>query len=63
MSIITWLGLVLYQFEYFRVEATALSDLVNRYPLRPKGSDVGRIGVDSRLLTDDSTNSLFYKFS
>ena len=47
------LGLVLYQFKYFPVEATALSDLVNRYPLRQKGRDVGRIGVDSTLLTDD----------
>ena len=43
-------------------QATALSDLVNRYPLRQLGSDVGRIGVDSALLTDDSTDSLLYKF-
>ena len=51
----------LYQFKYFRVEATALSVLINHYPLRQKGSDVGRLGADSTLLTDDSTDSLFYK--
>ena len=56
------LGLVLYQFKYFRVEATALSDVVNHYPLRQIGSDIGLIGVDLTLLTDDSTDSLLSKF-
>ena len=37
----------LYQFKYFYLEATALSVLVNLYPLRQKGSDVGCIDIDS----------------
>ena len=44
------------------VEATALSDVVNHYPLRQIGSDIGLIGVDLTLLTDDSTDSLLSKF-
>ena len=40
-------GLVLYQFKYYCVETTALSVLVNHYPLRQKGSDVDYVNVDS----------------
>ena len=29
------------------IEATALSLLVNRYPLRQRGSDVSNVGIDS----------------
>ena len=59
-------GLVLYQFKYYCVEATALSVLVNHYPLRQKGSEVGCLGGDSTafyVFTVDSTDSFFYKFS
>ena len=58
-------GLVLYQFKYYCVEA-ALSVLVNHYPLRQKGSDVGYFGVDSTVVYTfnvDSTDSFLYKFS
>ena len=56
-------GLVLYQFKYDCVEATALSVLVNHYPLRQKGSDVGYFGVDSTVFyafNVDSTDSFLY---
>ena len=59
-------GLVLYQFKYYCVQATALSDLVNHFLLRQKGSDVGYFGLDSTVFyafNVDSTDSFFYKFS
>ena len=59
-------GLVLYQFKYYCIEATALSVFVNNYPLRQKGSDVGFVGVDSTVFyafNVDSTDSFFYSFS
>ena len=59
-------GLVLYQFKYYCVEATALSFLVNHYPIRQKGSDIGCFGVDYTVFyvfSVDSTDSFFYKFS
>ena len=59
-------GLVLYQFKYYCVEATALSVLVNHCPLRQKGSDIGYVGVDSMVFyafNVDSTDSFFYSFS
>ena len=34
----------------YYVEATALSLLLNRYPLRQKGSDVSNCGVDATLV-------------
>ena len=40
-------GLLLYQFKYYCVEATALSVLINHYPLRQKGSEVGYFSVDA----------------
>ena len=59
-------GLVLYQFKYYCVEATALSVLVNHYLQRQKGNDVGCLGIDSTgfyVFSVDSTDSFFYKFS
>ena len=52
--------------NYYYEEATALSLLVNRYPLRQKGSDVSNCGVDSTLvyaLYIDSTLSFLHKYS
>ena len=59
-------GLVLYQFKYYCVEATALSVLKNHYPLRQKGGDVGYFGVDSMVVYTfnvDSTDSGMFKYS
>ena len=56
-------GIVLYQFKYYCVEATALSVLKNHYPLRQKGGDVGYFGVDSMVVYTfnvDSTDSFLY---
>ena len=51
--------------KYYYVEATALSLLLNRYPLRQKGSDVSNCGVDATLvyaLYIDSTLSFLQKY-
>ena len=52
--------------KYYYVEATALSLLVNRYPLRQKGSDVSNCGVDATsvyALYIDSMISFLHKYS
>ena len=52
--------------KYYYVETTALSLLVNHYPLRQKGSDVSNCGVDTRLvyaLYIDSMLSFLHKYS